>query len=264
MNVEFQLDWLDQYLKAVAARWPVGPLGDWSPGRRMAILRHDVDLDLEPALRLAQWEQQRSLRASFFVLTTSDCYNPFSKQGQRLLREIQACGGEIGLHLDTGVTPADCLEQVAREDASRLAGVLGREVNTLSLHGPHRLSEIPVIPGFRNAYDPEIFGPGRYISDSSRRFRQDPWEFLKTEAATVQILIHPLHFDGSARDYPEIFAEQLRRWLARVDEEHRDVSEHFRRCFPQPLADDFNWSGLGLGGADTERHTPPDSASPPR
>ena len=232
-SVEFTLDWLGSYLGEVQKSWPLGPLQDWQPGRRMALLRHDVDLDLEPALRLARWEQKRGIRASFYVLTTSDCYNPFSQSGQRLLREIQECGGEIALHLDSSLIPFDQLLATAREEAARLSRVTGRPVRSLSLHGPHRLKEIPVLEGFINAYDPALFGPGRYLSDSSRHFRQDPWKFLETAPDTIQLLFHPLHFAEKAQDYPEIFAEQNQRWLERVDEEHRSVSQHFRSSFPE-------------------------------
>lgn len=199
----------------------------------MALLRHDVDLDLLPALRLARWQQKRGIRASFCVLTSSDCYNPFSSSGRRLLLEIQECGGEIALHLDSTLVPIEQLQDTAREEAARLSRVIGRPVRSLSLHGPHRLQEIPLLEGFLNAYDPAIFGPGRYLSDSSRNFRQDPWDFLKSAPDAIQLLFHPLHFSETVQDYPEIFAEQTLRWLGRVDEEHRSVSPHFRKTFPE-------------------------------
>lgn len=233
--VEFTLDWLEHYLCQVAARFPLGPIEDWSPGRSMAILRHDVDLDLEPALELARWAQQRGWRGTYFVLTTSDGYNPFSRTGRRFIQAIRETGSRIGLHLDSTLYSSDELEQAVKEEASRLSWLVGEPVRSVSLHGPNRLSHYPLFQGFLNAYDPLIFGPGRYLSDSSRHFRSDPYDFLAQASETIQLLFHPLHFASESRGYPEIFRLQVHRMLERVDEEHRQYSPIYREVMPTHL-----------------------------
>lgn len=234
-EVEFTLAWLGHFLDQVAQRWNVLPLGQWQ-GQDAAILRHDIDLDLQPAVRLAEWEQARGIQASYFVLTTSDCYNPFSATGRRMIQRIQECGGEIGLHFDTTLYAVDQLQAAAEAEAAQLARLTGRPVTTLSLHCPHRLGSIPLLQGFSNAYDPRIFAPNCYLSDSSRRFRTSPQEFLRQASGPIQVLIHPLHFQLEEHTYPDIFREHVLGWLQRIDQEHRAVNHNFRDQIPVSLA----------------------------
>ncbi|MBT9589271.1 hypothetical protein IV102_38450 [bacterium] len=234
-EVEFTLGWLGDFLDQVARRWSILPMGRWH-GQDAAILRHDIDLDLEPALRMAQWEQIRGFQATHFVLTTSDCYNPFSATGRRMIQRIQECGGEIGLHFDPTLYPAQELQAAAESEATQLARVTGRPVTTVSLHCPHRLESLPLFTGFTNAYDSRIFGPTRYLSDSSRRFRNSPEEFLKQASGPIQLLFHPLHFQHEEHTYPEIFRVHVNHWLARIDQEHRAVNHNFRDQIPLSLA----------------------------
>jgi hypothetical protein len=89
-------------------------------------LRHDVDLRLDHALRFAELEHERELRATYFVLHTA----PYWRDPQLLdgLLRLQALGHEVGWHNDLvsvalvdGVDPAAYLrEQLA---SLRSAGV---------------------------------------------------------------------------------------------------------------------------------------------
>jgi peptidoglycan/xylan/chitin deacetylase (PgdA/CDA1 family) len=201
-------------------------MGDWS-GQRAALLRHDVDLDLEPAARLARWLAQRNITSTFFVLVSCPHYNVFSQRSRARLKEMVDLGFEIGLHFDPGVYPgADAarLQAAATQEAGWLATVTGQAVRSLSLHNPHNLSDLYLFEGFLNAYDPRIFAPDRYISDSCRRFRSDPGEFLTRVADAphpIQILLHPLHYDKVERDYQEIFDNYFARTRSECDLDFR-------------------------------------------
>lgn len=68
------------------------------------ILRHDVDMDLKKAAEFAEFESKielkKRVKATYFVLLTSDFYNLYSKENIHLLKDILLCGHEIGLHFD--------------------------------------------------------------------------------------------------------------------------------------------------------------------
>ena len=53
---------------------------DWQTTSKCAILRHDIDNDIEKALTLAEIEKSAwgGVKSTFFVLVTSDFYNIFS------------------------------------------------------------------------------------------------------------------------------------------------------------------------------------------
>jgi hypothetical protein len=64
-------------------------------------LRHDVDLSLSYALKLAKLEAAHGLRVIYFVLLHTDLYNAMSESGTKALRQISDMGHKIVLHIDT-------------------------------------------------------------------------------------------------------------------------------------------------------------------
>lgn len=188
-------------------------------------LRHDVDDRLESALELGRLEQQRGVRATYFVLHTA----PYYADRKRVLRTLRTLqddhGHEIGWHNDLltlrllhGVEVGDYL---AEELAWLRAG--GIEITGAAAHGSphcHRLGyhnnyvflgwDEPQ-PGFPRTdvgpkLDPAAFGLeyeayhlayDTHISDS--RFeggrRAHPSAFVPEGRAVV--LVHPCHWDRS-------------------------------------------------------------------
>ena len=203
---------LQNYLAQVGEAFRWSHFRVWE-GERCALLRHDVDLCLKAALRLSHQLASWHIPSTYFILVNSPNYSPTSAEGRAQLRAIQDNGGEIALHFDPQVYPETPPQQmhthVARE-AEWLSFACGSEVRSVSLHNPHALGTLPLFEGFVNAYDERIFQPDRYLSDSCRRFRRDPWEFLEQVRHApnpIQILLHPLHYHDQERSYREIFAE---------------------------------------------------------
>ena len=112
-------------LDHVNLTWHEAAEGEKARGRNILILRHDVDHDIDTALRIAKWEHQRELRATYCILHTAWYYGQTKKRGferyQYVLdacREIQSLGHEINLHnnvaaiaLRTGQDPIELLQQ---------------------------------------------------------------------------------------------------------------------------------------------------------
>ncbi len=77
------------------------------PGQVVVYMRHDVDVDPATALRMAEEENKRGLKASYYILTTAPYYGLQGPSGvrryadmDRLYRRIQSLGHEIGVHND--------------------------------------------------------------------------------------------------------------------------------------------------------------------
>ena len=62
------------------------------------ILRHDVDASLYAALKMAKIENGIGISSTFFILFSSEFYNPISVGGSKIIREILALGHKLGLH----------------------------------------------------------------------------------------------------------------------------------------------------------------------
>ncbi len=65
--------------------------------RHLTALRHDIDYDLDVALELAYWEYKAGLRATYFVLHTTDYYRNDGALIDKCL-QLQDFGHEVGLH----------------------------------------------------------------------------------------------------------------------------------------------------------------------
>ncbi|MCA9794733.1 MAG: hypothetical protein KC910_23155 [Candidatus Eremiobacteraeota bacterium] len=198
----------------------VHTIADWDGGPGV-LLRQDVDLDLYAARRFADLQLQFGLVSTFYILLTSPTYNCFSPQARSLLKSLSADGFEVGLHFDARYK--DCSLQARVEQEAELLGDLcGQKVRSVSLHCPTSSGEYPLFQGFRNAYDPSLFGPDRYLSDSCMRWRHDPLEFVERgRTGHIQLLLHPLHYDGG---YQPALKSWLTQFLATVDAEFRPVN----------------------------------------
>lgn len=65
-----------------------------------AIIRHDVDMDLQEAVKLAGIEKNEGIRSTYFVMLSSEYYNLLTGRNLKSAREILRLGHEIGLHFD--------------------------------------------------------------------------------------------------------------------------------------------------------------------
>ena len=68
--------------------WAEAARGAESVEREILILRHDVDHDYETALRMARWEHEHGLRATYCILHTAWYYGKLVKDRmERILQE---------------------------------------------------------------------------------------------------------------------------------------------------------------------------------
>ena len=62
------------------------------------LLRHDVDLSLDAALRMAEVEAAAGAQATYFLMTGSVFYNLASHEGERAIARLRELGHRVGLH----------------------------------------------------------------------------------------------------------------------------------------------------------------------
>jgi len=149
---------------------------DHAPEPRDLFLRHDVDLSLDAALRLAQIEHEREVSATYFLMTESVFYNLQSHEGEHALRELRRLGHAVGFH---AVYPRADLD--------------GRFDRVLAWHNPDPEYMSEPVAGAVNAMQPPYFEPGHYRSDSNQQWRSGcPHdELARGEPSWLQLLVHP-------------------------------------------------------------------------
>jgi hypothetical protein len=147
---------------------------DHEPEPGELLLRHDVDLSLDAALRLAELEEKVGARATYFLMTESIFYNLGSAEGRQALERLRALGHRVGLH---AVWPR--------------AEFDGRFDRVLAWHNPDPEFMREALPGAVNAM--QIPYADTYRSDSNQYWRHGcPHEELAAGAfERLQLLTHP-------------------------------------------------------------------------
>lgn len=171
---------------------------NWKEKKKCVILRHDIDNDLEKAVHLAEIEKLCEVKATYFILISSDFYNIFSRENLKKIYQIMEYGHEIGLHFDEMCYPelGGRIEKIRERivwEAELLQKAIGVPVTTVSMHRPSKelLDANLQIPGIVNSYGKTFFHDFKYLSDSRRHWREPVEEIIEQETFDkLHILTH--------------------------------------------------------------------------
>jgi len=147
---------------------------DRAPEPGDLLLRHDVDLSLEAALRVAELEAESGAVATYFLMTRGEFYNLASPSGERALARLRELGHRVGLH---PVWPRVELD--------------GRFDPVVAWHNPDPEYMCEPVEEAVNVMEPPWADV--YLSDSNQHWRQGcPHEELAAGAfERLQLLTHP-------------------------------------------------------------------------
>jgi len=140
------------------------------------LLRHDVDLSLEAAVRMAELEAEASAQATYFLMTESVFYNLASAEGEHALGRLRELGHRVGLH---AVYPRARLDE--------------RFEPVVAWHNPDPDYMSAPVDGALNVMEEPWFSPATYRSDSNQHWRSGcPHDDLRAGAFPwLQLLTHP-------------------------------------------------------------------------
>jgi hypothetical protein len=151
-----------------------------APRDKLVLLRHDVDVSLEYALRLAQVERELQIKSTYFVRLHARFYGLDDADNRRRVRQLADWGFEIGLHQEAARFVNTMPEVIAflQRDKARLEDLICQTVTGVSCHLPkHQFFQMDdallAQTGF--AYNP---GGARFnrdavfVSDSNRTWKQ--------------------------------------------------------------------------------------------
>lgn len=201
---DFSYDFYLRLLRSSRERFALAPLRDYVPPAEAdaprLYVRHDIDVCLDAALRLAELEAGIGVAATYMFIPTSTLYDVASANGRARLRRIQELGHEVAIHFDvatSGIADPEDRETLVRridEQCASLSEITGSPVRSVSFHrplpiflkGPDRIGDRV------NAYSVTLME--YYCSDSAGRWRSgNPLDHLPGSAARVaQLLTHPI------------------------------------------------------------------------
>lgn len=221
-KMDFTYKWYRELIKKIQKNgYCITDYHDYRNYKKTVILRHDVDNDLEKAEQLARIEYESDVKSTYFVLLTSDFYNPMSKKSIKSLKKILKYGHEIGLHFDE--VQYDLSEEnwdenyiceCIKHEAKVLSDIMDDEVLTVSMHRPSKktLSSDLLIPGMINSYGTEFFRNFKYVSDSRMNWRENVEKIVDSnQYERIHILTHAFWYFENEKDINTILKEYVLR-----------------------------------------------------
>jgi hypothetical protein len=176
LSCNFDLDHYRELLEAAKTGGYRFAFFDHEPAGGDLLLRHDVDLSLDAALRLAELEAEAGAQATYFLMTRSVFYNLASPEGERTLARLRELGHRVGLH---ALQPHLDLDE--------------RFDPVVAWHNPDPEFMREPLDGAVNVMQAPYFDPDHYRSDSNQHWRSGcPHEDLADSSFDwLQLLTHP-------------------------------------------------------------------------
>ena len=158
------------------------------------ILRHDIDISLSAALKMAQIERDLNIKSTYFVLFSSKFYNVLEGDNVDILKQISKLGHEIGVHYYPAryrlynQNPMKTLEI----EIQLLEHLLGKKIYSIARHGPWDRDPFAGIKKYINVNHPYLRGD-LFIHESDRAWTplQGLISLLNNPPKRVQLLTHP-------------------------------------------------------------------------
>jgi len=202
---------------------------NFSKEEKICILRHDIDLSLDSALKMAEIENEMSVSSTYYVLLNTQFYNLMHTPSRNKIKKISALGHKIGLHFDAkryeGIGEK-ALSEALKDEIDMLSDLLDCKVDSFSIHRPTKqeIENNICIDGIVNTYSPMFFKNFKYISDSRMRWRENPEEVITGgKHLQIQVLTHPIWYNEKNCD----MASVLRQFLETKNKEiYNSLSEN--------------------------------------
>ncbi|MEZ5320701.1 MAG: hypothetical protein R2698_01190 [Microthrixaceae bacterium] len=237
-RIEFSLSGLADLLEGfVDLGYRSVAFGDADPSAAHLLLRHDVDLDLRSAVRVAEVEHSMGVGATYFLMVRSDCYNVLDRSCMTAARHLVELGHRIGLHLDASLYPPDDLAAAGAEERRILEWAVDAPVGIVSFHrpAPHLVGSRDGGFGVPHTYEPRFTEHITYVADSRGTFRfGSPFDTdAYRERRALQLLLHPLWWAGDVADGTEtrlraLVSDHHLRFANRVADNCRPYQEMIR------------------------------------
>jgi hypothetical protein len=176
------------------------PYGTLFEGRHV-IWRHDVDMSVHRARRLAEIETDHGVTTTYCFWLHSPFYNLLERSVANAARAILAAGHHAGLHFESGhygrLADPSVLERLVASEAELLESILEVPVRVFSFHNPGAVNDdlsvgADEIAGRVNTYGRRLRDRYAYVSDSNGYWRHRRLPDVVREAAEerLHVLTH--------------------------------------------------------------------------
>lgn len=165
-------------------------------GKKRILLRHDVDISPNGALKLGKIEADKNVVSNFFFQLNAETYQMISHSCINICKELQSMGHLVGLHVDSALF---------LEEENKINGTIDWVRDNffpidyaVSFHRPLPESLGKKYTSFVSTYDGDFFNLGYYASDSRGEdsFYEKLESLLVSDARFIQLLLHPCWWEN--------------------------------------------------------------------
>lgn len=166
---------------------------------RFILWRHDVDISVHSAYKLALIEYEEGVKSTYFLHPHSEFYNLLEKEITDLVHKIISLGHDIGLHFDVyyhKISRESELEARLAWEKELLSIAFQQDVNVFSFHNTtpftmncKELEYAGMINVYSDYFQKNVF----YCSDSNGHWQYNRLEDVLNLADNerIQVLTHP-------------------------------------------------------------------------
>jgi len=178
---------------------------------RRVILRHDVDLSIDDALRIARIDSGLGIASCFHFLITAEIYNLSSRAGQAAIAEIRSLGHTVGLHLDPVAIADGDMDSpdfyMRLGKLFELASLIIGKLDSYSIHRPASVGKLDNLLPERLGFPVPCFADAdryrrdmQFMSDSRRQWRQGCVcnRIDALAGRSLQLVLHPIWWPQEA------------------------------------------------------------------
>jgi len=188
------------------------------------ILRHDIDVDIDLAYKMAIIEKELGIKSTYFFLLCNESYNLISDKNSAIVKSIADMGHTISLHFDMSIykNPVESLNN----ELKIFDKVFQTNTDIISIHRPNKkfLNNPNNYFKIPNTYESNYVKKIKYYSDSRGSFRfGNPLESDSFNSkSNMQICIHPIWWIDSDIDLD-------RTIYSIVDNKKENLLKHFEK-----------------------------------
>ena len=207
------------------------------------LLRHDIDVELEKALKIAQIENELNIKSTYFFLLRTQHYNVFSSENTEIIKEILSLGHQPGIHFDCSAYPElfeslhlnplecnenhslelqmleakkkACLPDACKTEAAIFESWFKNKISIISYHRPGKFvlsNNEQISGGFLHTYLPIFTDQIEYKADSRGlwRFGNPLGSQAFKNSQPMQINIHPIWWSEVERSANQALLDALK------------------------------------------------------
>lgn len=187
-------------------------------GSRKVFVRHDIDVDLEYAIQVADMESRLGIRAHFYLMLDSPFYNLLEELSFSHLKRLQVYSKFISLHMnvyrDSSQSLDHALKQILR-NVFVFEQLTEQQIETISFHQPNEVAmgmELDQV-NLYNVYLLNQSNKVTYFSDTNQSLNVSALQGVAQNGGNIHLLIHPVWWcntlDSKSSLWPSLVMKRL-------------------------------------------------------